>query len=64
MEAKSFAAALREAMGSLTQEQVAQATGISQAAISRYLRGAEPRLSQLAALEKALPRLRRLRNAA
>ncbi len=65
MNPVSFADALRGAMDGLTQEQLEEQSGVSQAMISKYLRGvAKPRLDQLEALERALPRLRDLRHAA
>lgn len=60
-----FADQLREAMGEMTQEALAEASGIPQTTISRYLRGeGEPNVSKLEALERALPRLRALRSRA
>lgn len=54
--------ALREAMGDLTQEELAERAGLDQTSISRYLRGeAEPKLSTLQKLEAVLPKLRQLR---
>jgi transcriptional regulator with XRE-family HTH domain len=58
----TFADMLRDAMNGMTQEQLEDRSGVSQGEISRYLRGeAEPKLTQLEALERALPRLRQLR---
>lgn len=57
-----FADMLREAMGGMTQEQLEGLSGVSQQQISKYLRDdAEPKLQQLDALERALPRLHQLR---
>lgn len=57
-----FAHQLREAMGTMTQDELAARTGLAQASISRYLRGkATPNLNRLAKLEAALPRLRAVR---
>ena len=60
----TFPEALREAMADLTQEKVEELSGIHQTTISRYLRGeSDPTLRNLDALERALPRLRELRQA-
>ncbi len=55
---------LRIAMEGLTQEQLETASGVNQANISKLLLGkSEPKLSTLDKLERALPKLRELRNA-
>jgi transcriptional regulator with XRE-family HTH domain len=61
-----FAVALKSAMGgSMTQEELEDRSGVSQAQISKYLRGlTQPRYKQLVALERALPALRKIRHAA
>lgn len=60
MEA-TFADYLREAMGAMTQEQLAAASGLRQTTISKILNGADPRYSTVVALERALPNLERIR---
>lgn len=58
-----FKDALREAMGELTQEQLEELSGIPQATISTYVRGASlPGYKALVALERALPKLKQLRD--
>lgn len=59
-----FAKALREAMGpDMTQEQLEELSGVDQATVSRILRGGAPSFQSLERLERALPRLREIRNA-
>jgi transcriptional regulator with XRE-family HTH domain len=61
----TFPEALRKAMGDLSQDKVAELSGVHQTTISRYLRGAaDPTLGKLESLERALPALRKLRAAA
>ncbi len=58
-----FSILLREAMGDMTQWDLAMKSGVRQANIHRYLHGsAKPTYDALHALEKTLPRLRVLRN--
>jgi len=58
-----FKDALREAMDELTQEQLEGLSGIPQQTISAYLRGVSlPGYKALVALERALPRLKQLRD--
>lgn len=67
-----FADALREAMErasdadeKMTQEKLAELSGVSQQAISDYLNGvSRPRFDTLQKLEAALPQLHRLRTKA
>lgn len=57
-----FAAQLREAMGEMTQAQLAVLSGLSQPAISKLLTGVtEPSYKTTILLERKLPRLRELR---
>lgn len=61
----TFPEALRHSMGDMTQEKLEELSGVHQTLISRYLRGeGNPTLSNLEALERALPDLRKLRTAA
>lgn len=58
----TFAEQLRDAMEGRTQEQTAQESGVAQTTISRLLSGeGTPNYRTLMRLEKALPRLRKLR---
>lgn len=63
-QATPFSAMLREAMGEMTQMELAKATGVSQSSICRHLRGSSPNVTQIDAYERALPVLRKLRTAA
>lgn len=57
-----FAEALKLAMDGESQGALARRTGLTQAAISRYLAGARtPGMREIDALDAALPRLRPLR---
>jgi len=59
----TFAEILREAMGDMSQADLADLTHIRQPTICRYLSGkATPRYEQLEILERALPKFRALRN--
>jgi transcriptional regulator with XRE-family HTH domain len=59
----NFAAQLAEAMGDLTQDELAARSGVSQASISLLLRGKQtPSLPTVDALERALPDLRGIRD--
>jgi transcriptional regulator with XRE-family HTH domain len=60
-----FAELLRKAMGDMSQADLADASGLRQATISRYLSGErKPTYDAMLALEKALPTLRGLRESA
>lgn len=58
-----FGQQLREAMGEMTQDQLAALTGIGQSTISRHIRDdARPTIDLLDAYERALPGLREIRD--
>ncbi len=62
---KTFGQQLREAMGSLTQDELAAKTRISQGTISRHIAGkSRPDIYQVEAYERVLPRLSRIRKQA
>jgi predicted transcriptional regulator len=66
MDDRTFADDLRDAIAEagVTQERLEELSGVSQSAISKILKGGDPKLSTVRALEAALPRLRNVRHVA